>query len=392
MRQVGASVPPTQAQINASAANYAEQMRQRQLRQNRAIIDEAECTALKPVIRYDFPSHQHQAEADRYNEAYTEIATMLDHGKPDLLRANYLTENAYHSEFSYSDYQQAIGDIGQFLNEQLANQDVENTSNHAKNRMLFRFFSDTLQSADGQQTHYPITYDFEDYMGREDWSNMFVSKVLKTNSGQCHSLPLLYLILAEELGADASLSFSPAHSYIQFQDKNGVWVNVELTNNMMTSDAFILESGFVKAEAVANGLYMDRMQKSDVIAYQLYDLAKGYMIKYGMDKFVLQCLDKALEHDPNNVNALALKSDYCTLLLNYQLQQIGTPPLEVLKQQYPRAYATLRQRDQMYDMMDQLGYEYMPPEAYEKWLSSLNEKQKQEESKWRVIQLNKQLD
>ena len=30
----------------------------------------------------------------------------------------------------------------------------------------------------------------------ENWENQFVSKVLNTHKGQCHSLPMLYKILA----------------------------------------------------------------------------------------------------------------------------------------------------------------------------------------------------
>jgi|GEM_PF-6378361 len=63
-----------------------------------------------------------------------------------------------------------------------------------------------------------MRYDFVDFWGREDTRKVFVTKLLATNSGQCQSLPQLYLILAEELGTTAYLAFSPEHSYIKFQD------------------------------------------------------------------------------------------------------------------------------------------------------------------------------
>ena len=37
-------------------------------------------------------------------------------------------------------------------------------------------------------------YDFEDYRGQQDYTKMFVSKALATGKGQCHSLPLVYLV------------------------------------------------------------------------------------------------------------------------------------------------------------------------------------------------------
>lgn len=64
-----------------------------------------------------------------------------------------------------------------------------------------------------------MKYDFEDFYARGDLSKYMVSKLLAQNTGQCHSLPLLYLILAEELGVKAHLCFSPNHSILNYQTK-----------------------------------------------------------------------------------------------------------------------------------------------------------------------------
>jgi hypothetical protein len=37
--------------------------------------------------------------------------------------------------------------------------------------------------------NYPFVYDFEDAIGRNDWTKMFVSKLLEEHNGNCHSLP-----------------------------------------------------------------------------------------------------------------------------------------------------------------------------------------------------------
>ncbi|MDZ7741028.1 MAG: hypothetical protein U5Q03_04580 [Bacteroidota bacterium] len=67
---------------------------------------------------------------------------------------------------------------------------INPNDNFAKNLTIFNYMSDTVQvKLSGQEkilTHYPIKYDFEDYMGNDNWSNMFVSKLMATNSGQCH--------------------------------------------------------------------------------------------------------------------------------------------------------------------------------------------------------------
>ncbi|MDZ7741020.1 MAG: hypothetical protein U5Q03_04540 [Bacteroidota bacterium] len=83
-------------------------------------------------------------------------------------------------------------------------------------------------------------------MGNDNWSNMFVSKLMATNSGQCNSMPLFYLILAQELGAKSFLTYSPNHSFIRFKSPKGNWINAELTCGTIITDAAILEKRICK--------------------------------------------------------------------------------------------------------------------------------------------------
>src|SRR5690606_22632601 len=114
----------------------------------------------------------------------------------------------------YEEFNSIVNQTGDFLREKMDELGYDKESNLAKNFMLFQFFSDTLEIKSRDLKHLPLEYDFEDYMGINDWSKMFVSKLLETGKGQCNSLPRLYLILAEEIGAEAFLSLSPNHSYI----------------------------------------------------------------------------------------------------------------------------------------------------------------------------------
>jgi hypothetical protein len=83
-------------------------------------------------------------------------------------------------------------------------------------------------------------------MGHKDLTKTFVTKLLVQNSGQCHSMPLLYLMMAQELGTEAYLSYSPSHSYVMFKDNKSRWNNLELTNGKLITEAAILGSGFIR--------------------------------------------------------------------------------------------------------------------------------------------------
>ena len=251
----------------------------------------------------------------------------------------------------------------------------------AKKWMLHRFMSDTLRLKDEKGTitftHLPYQYDFEDIEGKQDWSKMFVTKLMRTRKGQCRSMPLLYLILAEELGVKAWLTYSPSHTYIRLQDDKKNWYNLELTNGHYSADSWVLSSGFIKAEALKNQLYMDTLSKKEVIAGTLNELSKGYGKKFGYDNFVLQCAEKTLAYHSNDVHALQMKADWATMRFKYVLHQLNYPPKDKIHL-YPKAHQILQEMYGIYKYIDQTGYEQMPEEVYKAWLKTLNdEKAKQ---------------
>jgi len=63
-------------------------------------------------------------------------------------------------------------------------------------------------------------------------------------------VPLLYLILAEQLKAKAALSLAPDHCYIQFPSNNGNFYNFETTQGKPVIDNAIMMSGFINSTAI----------------------------------------------------------------------------------------------------------------------------------------------
>ena len=164
------------------------------------------------------------------------LLIQIDTANFSVKNTNFLIENAfYENSQDKAEFDKIIKNSGEFLIAKMQELGYDLNSNSAKNYMLFQFFSETLQLKSNGLKHLPFKYDFEDFQGDNDWSKMFVTKLLATQTGQCHSMPLLYLILAEEINAEAYLSYSPNHSYIRFPDDNRKWHNIELTNGMFST-------------------------------------------------------------------------------------------------------------------------------------------------------------
>jgi hypothetical protein len=360
------NTPNRPAPINRGSSPDMEEI-QRDLKE----VDETQ-------VRYELPDLSSKAGTEHYRNALNEITTMLTDGAPlSIKRATFLTENAFYGDVKkYDLFCSDIDNQIEVIKQGIRQAGYDENNDNAKKWMLYRYMADTIQLKDGNgkitYKHLPFKYDFEDIEGKQDWRKMFVTKLMSTHKGQCHSMPLLYLIMAEELSIDAWLAYSPSHSYIKLKDQNNTWFNLELTNGHYSSDTWLMASGYVKAEAMRNQIYLDTLSKRELVAASLVDLAKGYIAKYGYDPFILECVNKALQYHPNNIYALQIKSDYHTFLFKYVLKQLNYPPSSRI-QEYPQAFELFKKYKEMYRIIDGLGYEPMPEDVYKRWLKSFNE-------------------
>ena len=314
--------------------------------------------------------------------------------------AVFIVENAYYNNDKnfQSTFQSGIQKAVKIIQNQISSKKIDETDNGSKNLAIFRYFADDTKQ-NGKVVHKAMKYDFDDYMGVKDYSKMFVSKLMKSNTGQCHSMPLLYLILAEQIGAEAFLVLSPNHSYIRYMDDSGEMLSLELTNGMFSANSFVLNSGYIKSEALQNKLYMQNLDKKQILSQTFVDLASGYIHKFGYDEFVGLIINKALELNPNNINATLWKSntdqirfqEVCKRLgINYEDKQ----ELQNIRN-YPNLVGQLQEINNEFDKIDKSGFSIMPPEDYEQWLGSLSNaenKQKSEEiaERMRIINTQKQ--
>ena len=153
---------------------------------------------------------------------------------------------------------------------------------------------------------------------------------------------------------------------------------------MFTTPSFIINSGYIKAEALQNKIYLQNLTKQELLSNFYADLANGYIHKFGYDDFVNQVIEKSLELHQNNINAQMIKANYLAQRFEYVCQQLKINPRD--KQQiqnirfYPQVVELLHQVNHQQKLIDNLGYAQMPAEAYEKWLSSLQEEKNKQES------------
>jgi hypothetical protein len=364
-----------------------------QARQNKA---QQQIEEIQKILREDLPPMTSLQDAKRleqtkhYREAFSQLLQMQNGTVPfSLKKAVFMIENAYlDNSLKYVDYTKLIQIKVDALKMLMRKEKISATNDLGKNYLIQKLFSERIVEYKDTvvwRVHKPFQYDFEDFTGTKDWTKMFVSKLLKSGKGQCHSLPLLYLILAEEIKADAWLALAPEHSYIMFSDKNNTFYNYETTNGNAVTNDWLMESGFVNATAIKNRIYLDTLGRDGLMGTLLSDLIIGYTNKFGYDAFMGTMVDSLLSIHPLSIQGQIFKADLLMLKTDKSLKQAGNPPIEQL-QQYPDAYANFAALMRQYDYIDNLGYMEMPQDAYQAWLASLeSEKHSVQKQKLKTV-------
>ncbi len=394
-------VPKPQGPRLPTLGNLADDQQARIRAQNQANMDEvdrynaqqAQRNQLIEEAKQDFAKiereRREQAEFNaqfearnkpQYEAAYQVLAEMLDGRRPTSLPlAVFVVENSYAAgELRYADFKANLGELADICRG-LTGRD---TSPAARFMALHRLMTDTVQvSVDGKvvSRHLPYHYDYEDFRGEKDHTKQFVTKLLRTGTGQCHSLPLLYKLLADQLGVKAYISMAPNHSFIQVKDNTGRLYRYETTNGHFVTDAFHMTSGYIKAGALKSGAYLDTLTLKQNLASEVLDLALGYEHYYGYDAFVDKCTALGLKYYPQGMQGHILAYDASLARFNRAANK-AAPPSFAAAMLVPELKTLWGEVERRKRTLDERGFEEMPKAQYNKWLQSLEVIKAQEAS------------
>ncbi|MES2380962.1 MAG: hypothetical protein V4538_07970 [Bacteroidota bacterium] len=333
-------------------------------------VEQDNSTLAIPVDTSKVAQSRNSDDCFTYECAYQQYLAMLEGKKPlDFKRAVFIYENTYlKGALDYAEFSNHFTTVAQKLNDYINKKGIASYKTAAQ-YAIFSYMYEPSYLNDSQV----FKYDFNDFLGDKDWTNMFVSKVMKTKMGNCHGLPYYYKLLSNELKAESFLAIAPNHMYIKHIDENGKWVNIELTNGHLSSDAWMISSMGISAEAIKKGIYMDGLSEKESIALCLWDLVMGYEKDNGYDDFVLKCCNTVIKYYPTCITALMTKQN-CLQFIGKKQQ--AEAKKKGIKKNTPKMIATYKQFKALNQQIKKLGYREMPQDLYEQWIKSVeNEKQ-----------------
>ncbi|MDI9365087.1 MAG: hypothetical protein QM541_09065 [Flavobacterium sp.] len=307
-------------------------------------------------------------------QSYYNQLLQLNPNSFSITQAVYLCEAVYYDKtYPYSEFVKAIQQRADIVKQLLKQQGMSIRNGFALNYAIQQLFAEnnTLKLTNGKSLVIKkIDYDFEDFDAEKDYTKMFVTKLLQTNTGQCHSMPLLYLCIAEQLGAKAWLSLAPEHSFIMFKDAKGNLSNFETTNGHLVSTTWLLQSSAISSVALKNNTYLDTLSSQKLYAQCLADFLMAYEAKNGYDDFMQQMSNHILSIDSNNIAALMSNANFEAIKFRNFTQQYKIQSQEQINNN-PTLLKAQQQMQMAQKKVNNLGYQDMPKEQYLQWLQSI---------------------
>jgi len=140
-------------------------------------------------------------------------------------------------------------------------------------------------------------YDFSDPYGK-DIKNSFITGILDTKKGQCLTMPLLYLIVAQRLGYPVHAVDVPDHFFLRYVDPNLKQQNIEATNGgQYAPDEFYIKDLDISEQSIKNGGYLKTLSNRELLAILLAQSSYWWAM-HGDEIKCINYLKHALEMYP----------------------------------------------------------------------------------------------
>ena len=172
----------------------------------------------------------------------------------------------------------------------------------------------------------PFIYDHADPYG-VDLQNKLLATYLDTRKGNCVSMPILHLIVAERLGLNVSLSTAPLHVFVRYTNPtNGRSLAIEATSGgNPTREVWYHERMGVTEQQVENGIYLGVLTKRETIAVMASTVTE-WLMSQGRYEEAIEVADVLLEYYPKDIHAvLSRGSAYGELMRTEFVERFPTP-------------------------------------------------------------------
>lgn len=209
---------------------------------------------------------------------------------------------------------------------------------------------------------WPFTYDHADPYGF-DLNNKLLATYLDTRKGNCVSMPILHLIVAERLGLSVSLSTAPLHVFVRYTNPtNGRSLAIEATSGgNPTREIWYHERMGVTDQQVENGIYLGVLTKRETIAVMASTVTE-WLMSQGRYQEAIEVADVLLEHYPKDIHAVLSRGSAYGELMRTEFVERFPTPAAIPPSLRPRYQMLATQNAAAFQQAEAWGWTPAPPD------------------------------
>lgn len=207
--------------------------------------------------------------------------------------------------------------------------------------------------------HRPFAYDHDDPHGRII-RNKLLSNYLTTRRGQCVSMPILFLILADRLGLNVALASAPDHIFLRYVAPDGRTFNLEATSGGHPAREDWYAKNFPMSDrALENGLYMRTLTRRETVALMATTVLEHLRAERRYEELIA-CCRVVRRYDPRAAVVMVVEGSAYGALIAQDFESRYPVPFLIPEPLRMRFLHLTRLNNSLLDAAAALGWE--PPD------------------------------
>lgn len=201
-----------------------------------------------------------------------------------------------------------------------------------------------------------FTYDQADPLGQV-LKNRLISTYIQTRQGNCVSMPILLLIVADLMDLKVHLGTAPLHLFVRYTDPQGVDHNLEATSGGHEARTdWYRQKLPMTDKALESGIYMRTLSKRESIA-EMANVVLDFLVEQRRYQEAVEVADAILKVNPREAYTMVKKASAIGGILQTDfIDKYPTPALipPALRVHYQ---ALAQENERLFKAAEALGWE-----------------------------------
>lgn len=202
----------------------------------------------------------------------------------------------------------------------------------------------------------PFEYDHDRF---KDLDLKLLHNYLATRRGNCVSMPILFLILADRLGLDVALARAPAHLFVRHHESGRI-TNLETTSGALPArDLWMCQTRHVSRRGIESGFYMRSLSRRQGVGAMAMTVVE-YLMGQQRRQEAIAVAQLLARNDPTDAFSLAHQGQAHFEILKHEFLDKYRSAL-LIPPQFRAQYLLLLQRNHAaFNTAKELGWESIP--------------------------------